>query len=55
GLATAIPGRSPLLDGFGLIAFASVFPIVAVFGYDMLTRWLRGRNKKTIKEKMHES
>ena len=34
GLATAIRGRSPLIDGFGLIAFASVMPIifVLVFG-----------------------
>ncbi len=30
GLATAIRGRSPLLDGFGLIAFASVMPIIFV-------------------------
>jgi len=51
GLANAIPGRSPLLDGFGLIAFASVFPIVSVLGYDMLISWLRGRNKQTHKEK----
>jgi hypothetical protein len=33
GLASAIPGRNPLLDGFGLIAFASLFPIIAVLGY----------------------
>ena len=33
GLAETIPGRSPLLDGFGLIAFASLFPIIAVMGY----------------------
>ena len=51
GLASAIPGRSPLLDGFGLIAFASVFPIVSVLGYDMLISWLRGRNKQSNKEK----
>ncbi len=50
GLASAIPGRSPLLDGFGLIAFASVFPIVAVLGYDMLISWLRGRIKPITKE-----
>lgn len=30
GLASTIPGRSPLVDGFGLIAFASLFPIVTV-------------------------
>jgi hypothetical protein len=51
GLATAIPGRSPLLDGFGLIAFASVFPIVSVLGYDMLISWHRGRAKYKDKEK----
>ncbi len=32
GLASTIPGRSPLLDGFGLIAFASLFPIISVLG-----------------------
>ena len=30
GLAEAVPGRSPLLDGFGLVAFASLFPIISV-------------------------
>lgn len=33
GLSTNIPGRNPLLDGFGLIAFASLFPIITVLGY----------------------
>jgi hypothetical protein len=33
GLAEAVPGRSPLLDGFGLVAFASLFPIIAVLAY----------------------
>ena len=33
GLAASIPGRNPLIDGFGLIAFASVFPIMTVLGY----------------------
>ena len=32
GLAEAIDGRSPLLDGFGLVAFASLFPIISVLG-----------------------
>jgi len=45
GLASTIPGRSPLIDGFGLIAFASVFPIVSVFGYDMVATWLRRLNR----------
>jgi hypothetical protein len=33
GLAETIPGRSALLDGFGLIAFACLFPIITVMGY----------------------
>lgn len=37
GLATTIPGRSPLIDGFGLIAFASLFPIIAVMAYAQIT------------------
>ena len=43
GLAGSIPGRSPLIDGFGLIAFASVFPIMSVLGYAMAASWLTGR------------
>ena len=50
GLAGTIPGRSPLLDGFGLIAFASVFPIVSVMGYDMVVTWLRREAKHADKE-----
>lgn len=38
GLASTIPGRSPLIDGFGLIAFASLFPIIAVMGYAQVTQ-----------------
>jgi len=38
GLASTIPGRSPLIDGFGLIAFASLFPMIAVMGYAQLTQ-----------------
>ena len=40
GLAASIPGRSPLIDGFGLIAFASVFPIMTVLGYTMITAYI---------------
>ncbi len=46
GLASAIPGRSPLIDGFGLIAFASLFPIMSVLGYAQLTEWLQARRQK---------
>lgn len=45
GLAEAVPGRSPLLDGFGLIAFASVFPIMAVLGYQQLSDWRIARRR----------
>ncbi|HJN24905.1 MAG TPA: DUF1538 domain-containing protein [Rhodospirillales bacterium] len=47
GLAIAVPGRSPLLDGFGLIAFASVFPIITVLGYDIVTSWLLRQKKNS--------
>ena len=45
GLASSVPGRSPLIDGFGLIAFASVFPIMAVLGYAMAASRLQSRRK----------
>lgn len=37
GLASTIPGRSPILDGFGLIAFASLFPMITVMGFVQLS------------------
>ncbi|EJF06469.1 Nitrogen regulatory protein P-II [Thiovulum sp. ES] len=37
GLASNIDGRSPLLDGFGLIAFASLFPMITVMVYGIIT------------------
>ncbi len=36
GLATTIRGRNPLVDGFGLIAFASLLPMVFVMAYGMV-------------------
>ncbi|MCG9729658.1 DUF1538 domain-containing protein [Shewanella sp. Isolate13] len=36
GLATVIKGRNPMLDGFGLIAFASLMPMIFVLIYGML-------------------
>jgi hypothetical protein len=36
GLASSIRGRNPLVDGFGLIAFASLLPMVFVMGYGMV-------------------
>lgn len=39
GLARGVPGRDVLVDGFGLIAFASLFPIMTVLGYAQLAEW----------------
>ncbi|MEA2059306.1 MAG: DUF1538 domain-containing protein [Thermodesulfobacteriota bacterium] len=36
GLSSSIKGRSPLVDGFGLIAFASLLPMIFVMGYGLL-------------------
>lgn len=36
GLASIIKGRSPLQDGFGLIAFASLMPMIFVMGYGLI-------------------
>jgi len=43
-LAEAVPGRNPLLDGFGLVAFACLFPIIAVLSYVQLAQWLGKRS-----------
>ncbi|MDF1528070.1 MAG: DUF1538 domain-containing protein [Sedimenticola sp.] len=47
GLSSTIPGRNPMLDGFGLIAFASLFPIMSVMGYAQLSERLARRAKTT--------
>lgn len=36
GLASSIQGRNPLVDGFGLIAFASLFPMLFVMAFGIL-------------------
>ncbi|MCK8462788.1 DUF1538 domain-containing protein [Aliiroseovarius sp. S1339] len=46
GLAAAVPGRSPALDGFGLIALASLFPMITVMGYAQLVQWNDARRHK---------
>lgn len=38
GLSETVPGRNPLIDGFGLIAFASLFPIMSVMAYAQLSQ-----------------
>jgi len=50
GLASTIPGRSPVLDGFGLIAFASVFPIMTVLAYAQFSTWQARQENREDKE-----
>jgi len=53
GLAATVPGRNPAMDGFGLIAFASLCPIITVMGYAQLMHWLSKRKIKLM-EKTNE-
>ena len=46
GLSEAIPGRSPVMDGFGLIAFASLFPMTTVMGYAQFAGWRAARRQR---------
>jgi hypothetical protein len=39
GLASSLKGRNPMTDGFGLIAFASLTPILFVLIYGIITQW----------------
>lgn len=36
GLAATVPNRDPLVDGFGMIAFTCLFPIITVLGYGQI-------------------
>jgi hypothetical protein len=50
GLAENIEGRNPLIDGFGLIAFASLFPMLTVMLYSTYVEFERKRlNQKEEK------
>jgi len=55
GLASTIPGRSPLLDGFGLIAFASLFPIMSVMAYAQFGSWWVRRKQQRIQDKPEQT
>ena len=50
GLSATIPGRNPALDGFGLIAFASLFPIITVMAYAQFAHLWTGIRRKSTKE-----
>lgn len=51
GLASTVPGRSALIDGFGLIAFASLFPMITVMTYAQLSEWRAKRNLSATGDK----
>ena len=40
GLASSLDGRNPMTDGFGLIAFASLTPIIFVMSFELLMTWI---------------
>jgi hypothetical protein len=48
GLSSAIPGSNPAVDGFGLIAFASLFPIISVLGYAQIRQILDSKLKTKL-------
>ncbi|SMN10845.1 FIG01199972: hypothetical protein [uncultured Candidatus Thioglobus sp.] len=48
GLASTIEGRNPLIDGFGLIAFASLFPIMSVLAYIQIMDFLNRRKDDAL-------
>ncbi len=50
GLASNIDGRSPLIDGFGLIAFASLFPMITVMLYGIIAEKLHIKSDSEIAE-----
>jgi hypothetical protein len=47
GLAETVPGRSAVIDGFGLIAFASLCPMISVMAYAQLSSV---KNKRALKK-----
>ena len=46
GLASNVPGRSVIVDAFGLIAFASLFPIISVLGYGIISEWRANMSRR---------
>ncbi|MDD2698938.1 MAG: DUF1538 domain-containing protein [Arcobacteraceae bacterium] len=54
GLATNIDGRNPLIDGFGLIAFASLFPMITVMVYGILVEKLQVKGDAEIEKEAKE-
>jgi nitrogen regulatory protein PII len=57
GLASNIEGRSPLIDGFGLIAFASLFPMITVMLYGVIIEKMGIKSNSQIEkeELLHDA
>lgn len=54
GMASNVPGRSALLDGFGLVAFACLFPIITVLAYAMISARLSARESVDLNTRKPE-
>jgi len=50
GLSSVVPGSNPAVDGFGLIAFASLFPIITVLGYAQIMELINKKPKISSNE-----
>lgn len=46
GLSSQIPGRDPMIDGFGLIAFAAGCPLISVMAYAQIAAWMQNRRRR---------
>jgi hypothetical protein len=55
GLSETVPGRNPLIDGFGLIAFASLFPIISVMTYAQLSNARAAMTRKSTRKERPEN
>ncbi len=53
GLSAAVPGRNPALDGFGLIAFTCLFPIITVLGYAQIASYYGVQKVKKREREKH--
>jgi hypothetical protein len=54
GLAETVPGRNPIIDGFGLIAFACLFPIMTVMAYAQLSEYRALRQSRLRRQEEDE-
>lgn len=54
GLASTVPGRSVLIDGFGLIALASLFPMITVMGYAQISQFKSRKDAEEAEKKEAE-